>query len=271
MTQERWQLTDSGPESYERFQVPSVFEPLARRFLAFIDLRPGQRVLDVACGTGIVARLAAPPLGLGGSIVGIDLNEKMLEVARACTPVSGASVEWRLGDVESLPQPDADFDVVLCQQGLQYFPDKTRAVREMRRVLRPGGSLGICVWRTIDHSPCHFAIAASLRRHLSEQASQRFQAVFSFGDPGAIEHVLAAGGFPEAELHSEVIMRRLLPPQESIPGLLASTPIGPYFAALPQDAQQVIVDEVAEALSAYRCGNGFEVPQATFMVRALKA
>lgn len=270
MTQERWQLTGVGPESYERYQVPSVFEPLARKLLAHMALCPGQRVLDVACGTGIVARHAAMILGPHGSIVGVDLNDKMIDVAREHTPSTGAAIVWKQGDVENLPCPDADFDVVLCQQGLQYFPDKGAAVGEMRRVLRPGGSLGLCVWRAIDHSPCHLAIAASLRRHVSHRVAQRFQAIFSFGEPDALREVLVTGGFPDPELQSDVLMRRLLPPQESVPGLLASTPVGPDYAALPLQTRQIIIDEVATALSAYRSGDGLEVPQATYMVRATK-
>ena len=270
MTLERWQLTGTGPESYERYQVPSVFDPLARKFLAHMALRPGERVLDVACGTGIVARHAAAILGPRGSIVGVDLNEKMIEVARAHSPSTGAAIVWRQGDVESLPCPDADFDVVLCQQGMQYFPNKAVAVREMNRVLGRGGRLGLCVWRTIDHSPCHLAIAASLGRHISDPVAQRFQAVFSFGDGDALREVLAAGGFPDAEIASDVLMRRLLPPQESVPGLLASTPVGPDFSALARETQQTIIDEVATALADYRSGDGLEVPQATWLVRAAK-
>ena len=270
MTQERWQLVGPGPESYERFQVPSVFEPLARRFLAHMELRPGQRLIDVACGTGIVARHAAAILGRSGSIVGVDLNERMLEVAREHAPSNGAAISWMQGDAERLPCPDADFDVVLCQQGLQYVPDKRAALREMHRTLRPGGRLGVCVWQTIDHSPCHLAIAASLRRHLEDNVAQRFQTIFSFGDSNALRSVVVAGGFPDPELTSDVLMRRLLPPQESVPGLLASTPVGPDFMALPQEERQLIIDEVATALASYRTGEGLEVPQATYVLRATK-
>jgi len=270
MAVERWQLTGAGPESYERYQVPSVFEPLARRFLAHMALRPGLRVLDVACGTGIVSRQAATILGSQGSIVGVDLNDRMIDVARRHAPSTGAAIEWKQGDAENLPCRDADFDVVLCQQGLQYFPDKARALREMRRVLKAGGRLGLCVWRTIDHSPCHLAIAASLRRHVSEAVAQRFQAIFSFGDSGALREVLLAGGFPGADLHADVLMRRLLPPQESVPGLLASTPVGPDFAALPRETRTIIIEEIAAALRDYRRGEELEVPQATYLVRATK-
>jgi ubiquinone/menaquinone biosynthesis C-methylase UbiE len=270
MTQERWHLTGTGPDSYERYQVPSVFEPLARAFLQRVALRPGQRLLDLACGTGVVARLAAAVLGPSGSIVGVDLNQAMLEVARRHTPTGGARVEWRQADAASLPFPDADFDVVLCQQGLQFFPDRLAALREVHRVLRLGGLVGICVWRTIEQSPCHTAIAAALRRHVGADTAQRFQAPFGFGDNDALESVLAAAGFRNVDIQVEVVVRRLLPPEESVPGLLASTPVGPDVAALGEAVRAAIVGEVAAALSAYRDGDGLTVPQPAYVALATK-
>ena len=128
MSQERWQLTGSGPESYERYQVPSTFEPLARMFVAHVPLQRGQHVLDVACGTGIVVRHVAPVVGATGHIVGVDLNPAMLEVARQNAPPGGTQIEWREGDAADLPYSDEAFDVVLCQQGLQFFPDSGSAL-----------------------------------------------------------------------------------------------------------------------------------------------
>lgn len=270
MTQERWQLTGGGPDSYERYQVPSVFEPLARMFLQRIALRPGQRVLDVACGTGVVTRLAAPILGPAGVIVGVDLNLQMLKVAREHAPTNGAQVEWRQGDAAALPGSDADFDVVLCQQGLQFFPDKAGALRDMHRVLRPGGLVGICVWRTIEHSPCHLAIAEALRRLVGAEVAQRFQAPFSFGDPDVLNAAMVAAGFRDVDIQVDIVMRRLLPPKESVPGLLASTPVGPEFAALEQMTRDAIVEEVATSLSEYRDEEGLTLPQPTHIALATK-
>jgi len=270
MTQERWQLTGSGPANYERYQVPSVFEPLARMFLERIVLRPGQRVLDVACGTGIVARHAAAILGPAGSMVGVDLNSRMLDVARERAPTDGAQLEWRQGDAASLPCIDADFDVVLCQQGLQFFPDKAGALVEMRRVLKPRGLVGICVWRVIEHSPCHFAIVEALRRHVTAEVAQRFQAPFSFGDPDVLNAAMVDAGFRDVDIQVDVVMRRLLPPHESIPGLLASTPVGPEIAALEEVTRDAIIDEVAIALSHYRDADGLTVPQQTHIALATK-
>ena len=156
---EQWQLRGSAPESYERYQVPSVFAPLATLLLDQAALETGQHVLDVACGTGIVARLAAPQVGSSGEVVGIDLNLGMLKVARQCAETAGVSIKWRQGDAMDLPFTNDRFDLVLCQQGLQFFPNQVAALREMHRVLVPGGQLALCVWKSMAYSPCNLATA----------------------------------------------------------------------------------------------------------------
>jgi ubiquinone/menaquinone biosynthesis C-methylase UbiE len=146
--QERWQLRGKAPEVYERHLVPAIFGSWAPLLIEQAALRPGQRVLDVACGTGVVARLAAPEVGPTGQLVGLDLNRGMLEVARSLPPPMGAPVDWREGDAGALwregdagalPFANAFFDIVFCQLGLQYFPDPRQAVREMHRVLKSSG------------------------------------------------------------------------------------------------------------------------------------
>jgi ubiquinone/menaquinone biosynthesis C-methylase UbiE len=233
-------------------------------------LRPGQRVLDVACGTGIVERQAAALLGPAGSIVGIDLNPRMLELAKKHAPSGGAPIEWKEGNAASLPCQDADFDIVLCQQGLQFFPDKVAALQEMHRVLKPGGRVGLCVWRAIEHSPCHLAIADALRRHVGSDVTQRFQAPFGFGDPDTLREAIVAAGFRDADIQIEVVTRRLLPPARSIPGLLASTPVGPEIAALDEGTRRRIVEDVSAALSNYLTDDGLTVPQPTHIAQARK-
>jgi len=268
MRQERWELSGGGADSYERYQVPSVFEPLARMFLERMALRPGQRVLDVACGTGIVTRLAAPIVGPAGSIVAVDFNPAMLDVARRHAPADGARVEWRQGDAAALPCADADFDVVLCQQGLQFFPDRPAALREMRRVLRPGGRVGLAVWCALERCPAQAAIAAALRRHVGPDIARRFRAPFDLGEAGVLAGLLVQAGFRDVDVEVAVVMRRLLPPAESVPRVLASTPVGPEVAALEQATRDAVVADVAAALSGYRDGDGLTVPQPTHIARA---
>ena len=122
-----------------------VFRPLAEATLRHVNVHEGARVIDVACGTGIVARLLAEKVGKSGTVVGIDLNAAMIEVARWHTSGADVAVAWRQGDVVALPVPDARFDMAFCQQGLQFFPDKLAALKEIRRVLALGGSIVLTV------------------------------------------------------------------------------------------------------------------------------
>jgi ubiquinone/menaquinone biosynthesis C-methylase UbiE len=129
------------PEMYERWLVDPLFRPWAEMTLEELELSPGDRVLDIACGTGIVARVAKERLGDAGCIVGIDINSDMLAVARAAAP----RIDWREGNASALPLREGEqFDVVVCQQGMQFFPDKPAAAAQMRRALVKGGRLGAC-------------------------------------------------------------------------------------------------------------------------------
>ena len=125
----QWQFVGSVPENYERYLVPSVFALWADDLVEMAALQPGQRVLDIACGTGIVARTAARRLGRRGSVVGLDLSAPMLAVARSAVALEGVTTEWREGSALQLPLANQAFDVVFCQQGLQFFPDQPAALR----------------------------------------------------------------------------------------------------------------------------------------------
>src|SRR6266480_1610250 len=133
---ERWQLAGSAPEVYADHLVPAIFGPWVPVVLDSAQLREGQSVLDVACGTGAVAAGAAARVGATGAVTGVDNNPGMLAVASAR---SRHEVRWQEADAQMLPFPDRSFDRVICQLGLQYFPDRLAAVREMHRVLHPGG------------------------------------------------------------------------------------------------------------------------------------
>jgi len=205
--QERWQLGGTSPEVYERHLVPGIFEPWAPLLIEQAALNPGQRVLDLACGTGVVGRLAAPHLGVTGEVVGFDLNPGMLAVARSLPPPQGATVEWREGDAGSLPFAEALFDVAFCQLGLQYFPDRSQAVREIYRVLKSSGRVVALVWRALVHSPGFAALAGALERHVSPAARAVMQAPFVFGDSTEeLRALFLEAGFHTVRIRSDVQM-----------------------------------------------------------------
>ncbi len=163
------QVSGNAAEVYERQLVPVMLAPWAPKLIDLAEVRPGMHVLDVACGTGVVTRLAAERVGSTGRVVGLDINAAMLSVARGLPPVGGATVEWLEASALEIPLPDAAFDVVLCQHGLQQFPDRPTALREMRRVLMPGGRLALCVWSRIEGSPGMAALAEALERHVGAE------------------------------------------------------------------------------------------------------
>src|SRR3954468_24179080 len=154
-------MTDPANIYEERF-VPAMFALLAQLVLATIGMQPGTRVLDVACGSGIVARTAAPLVGSSGQVAGLDANPAMLAVARQAAAADGLNIEWRVGNAQSLPFADRSFDLVLCQHGLQFFPDRLAALTEMHRVLAPGGRVAIVTWRGLDQHPLFAAFARAL-------------------------------------------------------------------------------------------------------------
>jgi SAM-dependent methyltransferase len=161
-------LDGHGPPAYERFLVPALFAECADRLVAAAAPAAGDRVLDVACGTGVVARRAAAGADLG-RLVGVDVNEAMLDVARSVG--STADAQWRVADAAALPFADGSFDVVYCQQGLQYLDDPLAGLREMARVLAVGGRLALAVWRPVEHSPGFAVLIEALERHVGPEAA----------------------------------------------------------------------------------------------------
>jgi SAM-dependent methyltransferase len=163
---------------YEELFVPALFEQWGSVVASAAGIGPGQRVLDVACGTGVLAMAALERVGREGAVVGLDRNPDMLGVARR----KSEWVEWREGRAESLPFPDASFDAVASQFGLMFFEDRAGALREMMRVLRPGGRLAVAVCDALERSPGYAALAELLERLFGERIANAFRAPFALGD-----------------------------------------------------------------------------------------
>ncbi|WP_202635762.1 class I SAM-dependent methyltransferase [Rugosibacter aromaticivorans] len=154
-------------ETYEHYFVPAMFLPWTALLLRHAAPQSRERVLDVACGTGIVTRQVAPLVGADGQVVALDMNPAMLAVARALPVPPGAAIQWQEGNAMALLFPDGVFDIVLCQHGLQFFPDRAGAVREMRRVLAPGGQAVVIVLQALARHPVFAALMESVAHHLS--------------------------------------------------------------------------------------------------------
>ena len=177
--------------AYEEFFVPALFQEWAPRLVAAAQLQPGQRVLDVACGTGVLARESATCVGATGAVVGLDRNPGMLTVARRLAP----GIEWREGTAEALPYPDHSFDAVVSQFGLMYFTDRGQALREILRVLAPGSRLAVAVWDSLDHTPAYAAELALLERIAGRRGADALRAPFVLGDQQELAMLVAGAGF----------------------------------------------------------------------------
>jgi ubiquinone/menaquinone biosynthesis C-methylase UbiE len=220
------------PANYERFFVPAIGAPLATDLIRLALLRPGERVLDVACGTGVVARLASQQVGATGTVAGLDVNPGMLAVARSATPPS-MPIEWHAASAEAMPLPDVSFDVVLCQMGLQFMPDKHAALREMRRVLVRGGRL---ILNVPGPTPRLFTIMGeALARHIGAEAAGFVNHVFSLHDTSEIQNLVSGAGFHDVSVQSDTKPLRLPEPEEFLWQYVHSTPLAGAVAQVDDE------------------------------------
>ena len=183
-------------ENYERVFVPAFFAQWAPMLCEAAGLSPGARVLDVACGTGIVARTASPLVAPSGQVIGLDANEAMLTVARRVAP----ELEFQRGEAAALPFPDRSFDAVLCQMALMFFADRRAAVTEMSRVLRPGGVLALLVPGPLDDQPGFTPFVTVASRHAGPDAVGLLSSYFGCGDEAALAELLVDAGLADVRV-----------------------------------------------------------------------
>ena len=195
-TGERGQVTKSAAEVYDEFFVPALFQEWAARVADAAGVGAGQRVIDVACGTGVLTRAAAERVGPSGAVVGLDLNDDMLAVARRRAP----KLEWRQGRAEALPFEPRSFDAVVSQFGLMFFEDRAAALGEMLRVLRPNGRLAVAVWGSLDRCPGYAGAVALLQSLFGRRAADALRAPFVLGDQAALLEPVGAAGIEDAEV-----------------------------------------------------------------------
>jgi ubiquinone/menaquinone biosynthesis C-methylase UbiE len=266
MANTQYQLEGNAPQLYERETVHTLGRPLAELMFAHVTLQAGDRVLDAACGTGIVTRVAAQRFHHLTHIVGLDLNPGMLEVARAHTPPTGVPVEWRRGDLSALPFPEHSFEVVLCQQGLQFVPDPGVALREMRRVLVPGGRFAFTVFREV---PVYYAVLAdALARHVSAAAATSCLSRYTLQEATILQTLVGAAGFGAITMRVLEVKRRMPASAASIVEAMARAPYARDVAAVEEAIRHAIGQEVSAALHAYRDGAEVVIPHRSHLVQA---
>ena len=236
-------------ESYERYLVPSIGAPSARPVIEAAALQEGERLLDLGCGTGVAARLAAERVAPTGTVLGVDPHPGMLGVARRTSP----EIEWRQGTAEDLPLPDESFDAVVCSLSFQFFTDKARALQEMRRVLAPGGRAALGTPGPTP--PLMAAIDEVLTDHIGPQASMFVQKVFSVHDPDEVRAMFVAAGFDDVEVETRALRLRVPPPTDFFWQYVHSTPLAGITAGLTPDTRAALERDVAERCQPFANGD----------------
>jgi SAM-dependent methyltransferase len=240
-------------ENYERFFVRFIGAPVAKRFIEHAAPRQGDRVLDVACGTGVLTRLLADRVGTRGSVAGLDINPAMLAMARSAAGPE-RKIAWHESSAESMPLPDASFDLVTCGMGLQFFANKLAALRQMRRVLAKGGRLAVDVPGPVP--PVFGVIAEALARHVDRDSAGFCHIVFSLHEADELCELATTAGFTDPHVESETLRLSVPPPAEFLWGYFACTPLAATIAAADKNRRAALERDVVEGLQPFLAPNG---------------
>jgi SAM-dependent methyltransferase len=232
------QVISSAAKVYERFFLPALFQEWTARVVDAARIAPGQHVLDVATGTGVLAREAAARLGQDGSVIGLDINQEMLAVARQKAP----EINWRHGRAEELPFDDHTFDAVISQFGLMFFEDRQAAISEMVRVLRPGARLAVAVWDSLENTPGYLAVTELLQRLFGSEAADALRAPYVLGDKAQLYSLFEGVGLDEVN----VATRRGTARFPSIGAWMYTDVRGWTLADMINDAQFELLQREAE-------------------------
>jgi ubiquinone/menaquinone biosynthesis C-methylase UbiE len=238
----------SAADLFQRYIVPRITSVWGRDLVGRAGVRLGENVLDVACGTGVVAALAAAQ-SCTGRVVGLDLNADMLRVARGNADEARAQVEWCEGSALALPFGENAFDVVLCQLGLQFFPDKSLALREMARVLRPEGRLALSVFTGIERTPIAYAFANALDRHLGEDASLAKRAEHSFSDSTILAQLAIDAGLKNVVVVPVTLTIRFPSAHDYVWSQLTATPQARLLSKMPGHERDALIQAIANGLT----------------------
>ena len=191
-------LIDAG-RGYEALFVPALFDVWTKHLVEGAGVGQGSHVLDVACGTGVLARNALARVGANGRVVGADPAPGMLAAAKELEP----AIDWVLCSAEALDVDDETFDCVISQFGMMFFEDRKKSAKEMFRALKPGGSLAIAVWRSVEHNPAYADIISVLEKHVGTAAADALRLPYSLGNSDEVTETLKSGGFGEITVEAK--------------------------------------------------------------------
>jgi len=247
---------DLAVNDYDRYFVP-LLKHCSERCLALLELQPGERVLDVATGTGVAAFLAAGWVGPAGEVVATDISQKMVDATREEAQRRRAgNMRCERVDAEDLSYPDGSFDAVTCVLGLMYPADPQRAIEQMQRVLRPGGRAAVAVWGRRER--CGWAeIFPIVDARVESDVCPLF---FQLGSPGALSYAFGRAGF--VELHEERVDSplRFAGERDVLAAVFAGGPVALAYSKFSPEAREEAHREYLESIAEYRNGGGYEIP-----------
>ena len=263
-----WEFEQSSPEAYEELFVPVIFAPWAERLIDRATIHDGDHVLDIACGTGIVARLAASFVGETGSVVGIDSDEGMLAVATESAAHAQRTIEWQEADASDLSFADERFDVVLCQQGLPFFDDPTAALREMRRVVAADGRVLVHVGRPLEYQPGWDVLADALSRHIGDEWGNMMHGPFPAWDGAYLHQIARDAGFDDVSVTIDIGSVRFSSVEEFVSRQAATSPLANPIGAAPQAVREALIQDVEDELEGYADDAGIVFPFESYVMEA---
>ncbi len=264
-----WQLSGNAPEAYELYMVPVITERYANHILRQAHLERGQRLLDIACGTGVVTRQAAREVGFNGKVTGVDLNQGMLDVARQTCRYAVPSIEFKQGDATKLALADNSYDVVTSNLALMFFPDRVAALREMNRVTAPGGRLVYTVWRNLETCPAWFHLTLALEKHLGGEAGAIFRSPFITKSVDEARSLTTQAGWKNVKV--EIVVEQIRYPSfaEFVRQETESMPV-PTLQKGMAEAREAITADVQKAFGHYADDFGMSFPAEIYLVTARK-
>lgn len=256
--------------AYERYLVPELMQPVARQGVDAVAPRPGESLLDVACGTGVVGRLAAPRLRPGGRMAGLDIDPAMIELARSLVqPDEDVSFDWHCASADSMPFASSTFDAVTCMQGLQYVPDCAAALSEICRALKSNGRFVAVVWTTLERCAGQHAIAGALERHNIDTAAVR--KAYSLGDPERLRKLACGSGFSTVETGISSSTARFPSARHFVEAFGAgSLSSSAAIGKVPAGKREEFIGEIGRSLRRYEDGAGITLPLEFLILSAVK-
>lgn len=260
--QEGWQVSGAAAEVYEKCFVPAIFGQWAPRLADTAGLAPGDRVLDVGCGTGVLARAAADRVATEGQVTGLDINVGMLAVARRIRP----QIDWREGDATKLPLPDESYDVVMSQYSLMYFPDRIAALKEMIRVLKPAGRLAIAVWGPYERATGYVMLTEIAQRRCGQAAADVLTAPFVLGGRDKLIELFQEAGVDVAvELWDGTMTFPTIK-------VFVETEVkgSPLETLLDEESYQGVIKEAEEKLQQFCADDAVTMPMDAFVITGAK-